>query len=334
MRTPLAIVEVGLRDGLQNEKTPVGTAAKVELYGALRAAGLTRFELTSFVNPRAVPQLADAAEVVAAATADPTRTELSALVINQSGYDRAKAAGAPGVAVVVVLTDELCRRNNRMTPAESLATARALVARAKRDGLTSRVYLAPAWVCPFAGAVPPRTVIHAVSTLSADPPDTLVLADTIGHAHPLEVWRLCHEVVGMLGAARVAAHFHDTQALGLANASAALAAGVRQLDASIGGLGGCPFAPGAAGNLATEDLVFLADKLGFDTGVDLDRLWDAVAVAGRAVGRNVGGRTQDYRQSRPQARAVVASTETAAATRVGPGADPLAPPETGQETSP
>ncbi len=294
----LLIHEVGLRDGLQNEPVQVATADKLRLLHGLVGAGLRSFEATSFVSARAVPQLADAAQVIESARAEGGDVRLDALVINPRGYDRALAAGAAGVAIVVVVTEELCQRNNRMSVAESVATACRLVAASRRDGLRSRVYLAPAWVCPFSGPVDPDHVLACGEDVFADAPDALVLADTIGHAHPLEVADLFERFGLRFGIARLAAHFHDTQALGLANAAAAIAAGVRTLDASIGGLGGCPFAPGAAGNLATEDLALMAAKMGFDTGIDLGALWSVVDLASSIVGRALGGRTRSFWQAR------------------------------------
>ncbi len=297
MTDALHVHEVGLRDGLQGEATPVSTAGKLRLLGALRRAGLRELEVTSFVSPRAIPQLADAAAVMAA-TGTWESGRASALVINDAGYERAIGAGARAIAIVTVLTETLCLRNNRMTVEASLATAARLAARARADGCHVRVYLAPAWVCPFEGAVEPDRVIAAAEDLAAAGVDQLAIADTIGQAHPVEVGRLFEALGARVGVGRLAAHLHDTCALGLANAAAALQAGVRTIDAAIGGLGGCPFAPGAAGNLATEDLVMLANKLGLDTGIELAGLWDAVEVASDLVGRPVGGRTRSWWQAR------------------------------------
>lgn len=285
----LTIHEVGLRDGLQNDPTPVDTDGKVRLHDALCAAGLDSFEVTSFVSPRAVPQMADAADLLPRVRGRGGRR--AALVINDKGYDRARAAGADAIALVVVITETLGRKNSRMSVAEALDRAASLLARAAADGVHRRVYLAPAFVCPYDGAVDADHVIACADRVWNAGVDELAVADTLGHAEPLEVGRLFERLGARFDMSRLAAHLHDTQALGLANASAAIRAGVRTVDAAIGGLGGCPFAPGAAGNLATEDLALLAGKMGLDTGTDLSRLWAAVDVASDLVGRPLGGRT-------------------------------------------
>lgn len=299
MSRRLTICEVGLRDGLQNDPTAVSTEGKLRLHRALRGAGLAAFEVTSFVSPRAVPQMADAAEVMAG-VADAGGRQ-AALVINEKGYDRAIAAGARAIALVVVVTESLGQKNSRMSVADALVSAARILARAGADGVHRRVYLAPAFVCPYEGAVPVDRVLACGDAVCSAGVDELAIADTLGHAEPRQVGAMFELAGARYGIERVAAHLHDTQALGLANAAAAIAAGVRTVDAAIGGLGGCPFAPGAAGNLATEDLALLADKLGFETGVSLPRLWQAVEVAGELVGRRVGGRTGDWWRARAEA---------------------------------
>jgi hydroxymethylglutaryl-CoA lyase len=297
------ICDVGLRDGLQNEKTAVSAADKIRLGAALIDAGVRDLEVTSFVNPNAVPQMADAEAVVAASHGWRARgVRRTALVINEKGYLRAKASGVEGVVVVAVISESLGKRNSNMGVADAIATTRRIVATAKHDGLFVRACLAPAWVCPFEGETPEGRLFGAAEALLAEGPDELVIADTIGHASPREVRDRSRRLLQMVGADRLVVHLHDTQALGLTNAYAALEVGVTAFDASIGGLGGCPFAPGAAGNLATEDLVFMAAKLGLETGIDLDRLWTAVELAGELVGRKVGGRTSAYRAAACAAR--------------------------------
>ncbi len=292
----LSIYEVGLRDGLQNEATPVDVAGKLRLHQALMRAGVSCFEVTSFVSPRAVPQMADCAQVLSKLRDVAGRQAV--LVVNERGYERAWAAGARAIALVVVVTETLGQRNSRMSVREALASASRILQRAGRDGLHRRAYIAPAFVCPFEGAVGQDKVLEAADALWQAGVDELAIADTLGHANPLQVGRMFEALGKRYEMARLAAHLHDTQALGLANAAAAISAGVRIVDASIGGLGGCPFAPGAAGNLATEDLVLMADKMGFDTGIDLDGLWTAVGVAGDIVQREVGGRTRDWWHAR------------------------------------
>jgi len=238
--------------------------------------------------------MADAAEVIAA-TKKHAHLQAHALIVNDKGWRRAIDAGSRAVAIVVVVSETLCRRNNRMEVDQSIETARRLIAQSKDAGVFARVYIAPAWVCPYDGPVPADHVMRAAERLAHA--DELAIADTIGHAHPAEVGALFERLAGIAPIGRIAGHFHDTQGLGLANAYAAIQAGVRILDSSVGGLGGCPFAPGAAGNLATEDLVLLAHKMGLNTGIDLDALWDAVEIAHGLVGRQVGGRSAAWWRS-------------------------------------
>lgn len=292
----LVIYEVGPRDGLQNEATALPTSDKLAFIDRLVAAGLRRIEVTSFVSPRAVPQLADADDVMAAATeryGDRPRS-LYGLVFNERGYDRAIASGCRSLAFGVAISETFSRRNTRNAPAEAMGAVRRLLLRAQEDGLSTRVYLMTAWVCPFEGPIAPHRALDAVLRLSELAPQEIAVADTIGHAEPLEVGRLLDAVARHVDISRIAVHLHDTQALGLANALAALQSGVRIFDTSTGGLGGCPFAPGAAGNLATEDLIFMAHKMGFGTGVDFTKLWDAVYELERLVGRPIGGRIRPW----------------------------------------
>lgn len=305
-RERLTIHEVGPRDGLQNEKSPVPAAGKVILLRALRGAGISSIEATSFVSPKAVPQMADAPEVLQATLEDPG-AHYAALIINEKGYERALEAGCKSIAIVVVISETLSLKNSRMTVEEGIISARALLRRAKEDGIRTRVYIAPAWVCPYEGAMDQDQVLRCADPLWSEGVDELAIADTIGHAHPLEVGRLLEKLGHRYDMARLAAHFHDTQALGLANAAAAISAGVRTIDGSIAGLGGCPFAPGAAGNLATEDLVFMAHKMGFETGVDLEALRRVAKAVDDLVGRRVGGRTRVYFESQEKCQAVASA---------------------------
>lgn len=290
----LKICEVGPRDGLQNESSPVSTEQKQKLVDGLMDAGLKYVELTSFVSAKAVPQMADADQMMPYARGKYADAHFNGLIINEKGYERALQAGTKGVAVVVVVTETLSQRNSRMSVAESLETCKRIVERAKADGVFTRVYLAVAWVCPYEGATPPEKVIACADQVWEMGVDELALADTIGHAQPLEVGRLLETFGKRYDMSKIAVHLHDTQALGLANAAAAISAGVRIIDASVAGLGGCPFATGSLGNLATEDLVFMAHKMGFETGVDIDKLWDVVRDADTIVGRRVGGRIREW----------------------------------------
>lgn len=295
----IKIYEVGPRDGLQNEATLIDTAKKHRLVDRLVDAGLQYIELTSFVNPKAVVQMADADEVMKTAVSrhKDSGVQFIGLVFNQRGYERALAAGCRAMAFGVSVSDTFSQRNTRRSSQEAFATTRDLVAQAQRDGVWTRVYVMTAWVCPFEGLTDPRRTTAVAERIWQLGIDELALADTIGHASPLAVGQLMEGLGRRLDMSRLAVHLHDTQAIGLANATTAMQAGVRIFDSSIGGLGGCPFAPGAAGNLATEDLVFLAHKLGLGSGVDFRKLWQIVYEMEQWVGRPIGGRVRQWWES-------------------------------------
>jgi len=293
----LKVYEVGPRDGLQNEARPISTEQKLQLVDGLVAAGLRHVELTSFVHPKAVPQMADADDVMQTALSKHKNTNFIGLVFNQKGYDRALAAGCRAMAFGVAVSETMSRRNTNMSTQQAMEVTRDLLDQARRDGLWTRVYIITAWVCPFEGAVPPQKTIAYAEKVWEMGVDELALGDTIGHAQPLEVGRLMENLGKRLDMSKLAVHLHDTQAMGLANATTALQAGVRIFDSSIGGLGGCPFAPGAAGNLATEDLVFMAYKMELGTGVDFQALWQVVYEAEKMVGRPIGGRIRQWWES-------------------------------------
>ncbi len=299
MTEALHVYEVGPRDGLQNEATLISTRDKKRLVDDLVKAGLKTIELTSFVNPKAVPQMADADEIMdyALAKYNHDHLRLAGLVFNERGYERAVAAGCKNIAIGAAVSESFSQANTRMSTREALEKARKLIGWARRDKVWTRVYISTAWVCPFEGNIRPEKTIAYASELWEMGMDELVIADTIGHANPIEVGRLMEELGKRLDMEKLAVHLHDTQAIGLANTTAAIQAGVRIHDASIAGLGGCPFAPGAAGNLATEDLVFLAYKLGLGTGVDYPALWEAVYQVEEIVGRPVGGRIRAWWES-------------------------------------
>jgi len=293
------VYEVGPRDGLQNEAAHVSTAQKLQLVEGLLAAGLAHIEAASFVHPSAVPQMADADELISRLLQrhDASNVTFTSLVLNEKGYDRAYEAGCRHVALGVAVSNTFSQRNTRMSSEEAFTTVQRLTRRAAADGVWVRAYLMTAWVCPFEGPQPPRKSLAYARRLWDMGIGELSVADTIGHADPLNVGRLMEEIGRHTDMARLAVHLHDTQVLGLANATAALSAGVRIFDSSVGGLGGCPFAPGASGNLATEDIVFLAYKMGFGAGIDLRKLWDVVAFADKIIGRRVGGRIRDWWES-------------------------------------
>jgi isopropylmalate/homocitrate/citramalate synthase len=280
------VCDVGPRDGLQNESRTLAAVVRAELCDRLASAGLKRIEAASFVNPKLVPQMAGAEDVMAALHRKPG-TVYAGLVLNDKGYERAVAAGVDEVHYAFAATDEFGRRNQNATTEEGLKTALALVARARSERVPITVTLSVAFGCPFEGPVPPERVLQIVEHLMAVPPDEICLADTIGVGVPLQV----KELVGgarQLGA-MVGAHFHNTRNTGYANAVAALEEGAVSLDASVGGAGGCPFAPKATGNIATEDLVYLLRGLGVDTGIDLDALIGVSQWLGTQLGKELPG---------------------------------------------
>ena len=290
----LQICEVGLRDGLQNDPMVVPTEGQKRLITGLVEAGLSYIESASYVRPSAVPQMGDSDEMMRWGREQWPDLLQTGLIFNQKGYDRALESGCRAVALALTVTESFCRANNRMSIPESLAIAKSVIEQAHRDGVWVRVYLSTAWVCPFEGPTPPDRTISLAETVWAMGIDELSVADTIGYADPVAVGRLMERLGKRLGMERLAVHLHDTQALGLANVMAAIQAGVRIVDASLGGLGGCPFAPGAAGNLATEDAVFLAYKLGLGTGVDFPALMGLLPLVEELVGHPVGGRIRAW----------------------------------------
>src|SRR5579859_1833222 len=280
------VCDVGPRDGLQNEAKVLPPALRAELCDRLASAGVKRIEAASFVNPKLVPQMAGAEEVMAALHRMPG-TAYAGLVLNEKGYERALAAGVDEVHYAFAATDEFGRRNQNATTEEGLKTALALVARARTDRMPITVTLSVAFGCPFEGPVPPARVLSIVERLMAVPADEICLADTIGVAVPSHVRELVRGASAL--GATTGAHFHNTRNTGYANAVAALEEGVVSLDASVGGAGGCPFAPRATGNIATEDLVYLLRGLGMDTGIHLDGLIEASRWLGAQLGKELPG---------------------------------------------
>jgi isopropylmalate/homocitrate/citramalate synthase len=259
---------------------------RADLCDRLAAAGLKRIEAASFVNPKLVPQMAGAEDVMAALHRR-GGTSYAGLALNETGYDRAVAAGVDEVHYAFAATDEFGRRNQNATTEQGLQTALALVARARSDRVPITVTVSVAFGCPFEGVVPPERVLGLVERLMAIPPDEICLADTIGVGVPSEVTALVRGAREL--GATVGAHFHNTRNTGYANAVAALEQGVVSLDASVGGAGGCPFAPKATGNIATEDLVYLLRGMGVDTGIDLDALIECSRWLGLQLGKELPG---------------------------------------------
>jgi hydroxymethylglutaryl-CoA lyase len=261
------IVEVGPRDGLQNETVLVSTEDKITLVERSLNAGLRRIEVTSFARPDRVPQMADAEAVMAGV---PRNRGLSAigLVLNRRGLDRAIAARCDEVTTVVFATDTFAQRNQGATTEELIAAWHDIAAGARKEGLKASVIIGASFGCPFEGEVPVERVLNIVARCAEAEPEELALADTIGVAVPDQVRRLVTGVRQIAPDVRLRAHFHNTRNTGYANALAAVEAGVSVLDASTGGIGGCPFAPNATGNIATEDLLYLLHRSGYQTGVD------------------------------------------------------------------
>jgi hydroxymethylglutaryl-CoA lyase len=302
MTNRVTIVEVGPRDGLQNEPARIATPDKVAFVERLAAAGLPVIEVTSFVRPDRVPQLADAREVFAAlvsaaAAAGASATRYTALVPNLTGLRQAVAAGVREVAIFAAASEGFSQRNTNRSIAQSLAAFAEVCAEARAAGVRVRGYLSTAFGCPFDGAVDPRRVGELTRQLIDLGVHEVAISDTIGVAHAGQVPVVVEAALAQgVRVDQLALHFHDTRGQALANVMAALPLGVRTFDASAGGLGGCPFAPGATGNLATEDLVYLLDGLGYQTGVSLPALLEASAFIEQKLGHPVPSRV--YRASR------------------------------------
>jgi hydroxymethylglutaryl-CoA lyase len=296
MEDRILVNEVAPRDGLQNQPVHLSVGEKLELIGALVDAGILAIEATSFVSPKAVPQLADADRLFPLLP-ESDRVAYSALVPNVRGLERAVLAGVREIAVVLSATDTMNLRNINMSLEQARQACIDTLVAATGKGLRKKAYVAVAFSCPFEGKVAPGRVLDLAGDMFLHGAEEVVIADSIGAANPKEVGVLLAECVERFGESRISAHLHDTRGFALANAWAALSAGVRRFDSSIGGLGGCPFAPGAAGNLATEDLVVLADQCGFRTGIDLPRLRKAVVVAERLTQRKLGGRITAWLRS-------------------------------------
>lgn len=283
------ITEVGPRDGLQNERAPVTSDAKITFVEALVDAGVRQIEVTSFVHPKRVPAMADADTVYRGIERRPGVRYL-ALVPNRRGYDRAIAAGCDAIAVFTAASEGFTRANIGMTIAESLERFIELTTLSLEDQVAVRGYVSTVFACPYDGPVEPEEVLRVSERLLEMGCYEISLGDTIGVGTPSDVRRLLDTLVPRLGTERLALHFHDTWGMGAANAVAGLEYGVRSFDASAGGLGGCPYAPGASGNTATEDLVYLFHHLGYDTGVDLDGIARAAAEVARHLDHTLPSR--------------------------------------------
>jgi len=285
----VTIVEVGPRDGLQNESEIVPTADKIAFIDRLSSAGFSMIEIGAFVSPKWVPQMADATEVFAGIERR-AGTRYAALVPNLAGLERAHSAGVTDIAIFAAASETFSRKNINQSVDDSLSTYAAVCRRALDLGIRVRAYLSTAFGCPFEGTVAPDRVGRLAAKLIDMGAYEVAVSDTIGIAHPGQVPTVVSAVAAHLPMHAIALHFHDTRGTGLANVLAALEVGVTTFDSSAGGLGGCPYAPGATGNLATEDLVYMLDGLGIETGVDLGKILDASAFIEGRVGHALPSR--------------------------------------------
>jgi isopropylmalate/homocitrate/citramalate synthase len=282
----IEIVDVGPRDGLQNEDETLAPEVRAELCDKLAATGIPRVEAASFVNPKRVPQMAGAEEVMAAIERSP-HTSYAGLVLNEKGYERAVEAGVDEVRYAFPVTETFARRNQNTTVEDATALSARLVERARLDGVRVSITLSAAFGDPFEGKVEPGHVLDVAGEVAASIPDEIVLADTIGVGVPSQV-RTLVEGVATHGIT-VGCHFHDTRNTGIANAVAAIESGATVLDASVGGTGGCPFAPRATGNIATEDLIYLLHGMGYETGIDLDALIEVASWLAQQLDKELPG---------------------------------------------
>ena len=283
------INEVGPRDGLQNQKTILDSEARLELINYLIDAKLPGIEVASFVNPKAVPAMEGAREIIKGLV-HTKGCEISVLVPNMKGFEMAHEAGAEIITVVPSATETMNQKNINMGLEETIESSCNIIKSAKSSNLKTRAYISVAWECPYEGKVEGSTVLNIANQLLSAGADEIILADTIGAANPTSVGSLFKKCVEEFDHNILSGHFHDTRAMALANVCAALAEGIRKFDSCIGGLGGCPFAPGAAGNLATEDLANMLNQMGYETDVDLQKLSEIVSYCSDQLKAPLGGR--------------------------------------------
>jgi hydroxymethylglutaryl-CoA lyase len=283
------INEVGPRDGLQNQKTILTPRDRLTLINQLIEANLPGIEVASFVNPKAVPAMEGAHEIMQGLL-NIKECEISVLVPNLKGFELARDAGAKIITVVPSATETMNKKNINMSLEDTISSSCNILEEAKKSNLKTRAYVSVAWECPYEGKVDERIVLNIASQLIASGADEIILADTIGAANPASVGSLFKNCVNEFGHQILSGHFHDTRAMALANVCAALSEGIRKFDSCIGGLGGCPFAPGAAGNLATEDLANMLDQMGYTTNTDLKKLSEIVLFCEDQLNASLGGR--------------------------------------------
>ena len=293
MSDTIVITDVGPRDGLQNQPRILSIDERLRLIAEIASAGVSSIEVGSFVSPKAVPAMAGTNEVMGRLPVG-SPVHYTALIPNMKGYELAHAAGARSVTMVLYASEGMARKNVNMSMAEAEAVTADILARAREDGIEVIAAISVAFACPFDGATDPCVVRAVADKFLGLGTDQIVIADTIGAGNPLQVRSLTADLVRDHGSERLGCHFHDTRALGLANVFAAVESGIRRFDASIAGLGGCPFAPGASGNVATEDVAMMLEQMGFDTGIDLDALLRASDLAEELTGTAPGGRAKPW----------------------------------------
>jgi hydroxymethylglutaryl-CoA lyase len=297
MKERIVITDVGPRDGLQNQPKILSIEQRVELIHAIAAAGVPQIEVGSFVSPRAVPAMAGTDRVFSALDANVTyKTPSIALIPNLKGYELARDAGAKAVTMVLYASDGMAQKNAAMSMTDAEDITMKILRLAKQDEIEVIATIAVAFACPFDGPSDPLLVQRIASKFIDAGADQLVLADTIGSSDPQQVRVLTEALVKSHGATQLGCHFHDTRAMGLANVYAAVESGIRRFDSSIAGLGGCPFAPGATGNVATDDVAMMLQQMGFETGIDLGRLMEASDLAETLTGTAPGGRCKSWLQ--------------------------------------
>jgi hydroxymethylglutaryl-CoA lyase len=301
MSDSVRIVEVGPRDGLQNEKTPVSVGDRIAFIEALIGAGLRTVEVGAFVSPKAIPQMVNS-DAVLRGVAHHADSEFHVLVPNEKGYEAARAAGARVIAVFASASEGFSRANINCTVAESIERFKPVLARAQAEGVRVRSYISCVLGCPFDGEVKPQAVVDVARTLSDLGCYEVSLGDTIGVGTPVEARQLLRAVAGSVPTAKLAMHFHDTYGQALANLYAGMEEGCRVIDSAAGGLGGCPYAPGATGNVATEDVVYMLEGMGIATGVDMARLLAATNAISRLLGRPPVSRVASALNAKGRAR--------------------------------
>ncbi len=280
----IEIVEVGPRDGFQNECDVISLENKVRTIESLVETGLKYIEATSFVHPKWVPQLADADQLLQKITSI-DKVRFSVLVPNEKGFERALQANVKEICLFLSASESHNKKNVNMTPEESMKNFSGIIKAALSKSMIVRCIIATSFACPFEGTIKPEAVLKIATDLVEYGVNEVVLADTIGHANPRQVYELFSLLKSRVPEVIISAHFHDTMGMGLSNVLAALQAGIRKFDASVGGLGGCPFAPGASGNIATEDIVNMLNRMGYKTGISLEKLLETSSLLENIVGR-------------------------------------------------